>query len=156
MIVMNYSRAGILPYIIHQEKRYYLFGVDRDYLTLLDFGGHRESYETKPLITALREMKEESHGLIKINMISKIEEPIIRCFKNSYNYEYLVLLNITLDDLYLITRKFETDNKLYSENELEHISLLIMREDDLINTLKYGKDNFYPIIKSTLLHYFDF
>ncbi len=149
---MLYSRAGILPYIIDNKKRYYLFGVDRDYLTLMDFGGHREANENSPILTSLREMKEESNSLISSSMIRHIEEPIILKFKHSYNYEYLMHLNLSLADLSGLAEKFAEERHISREKDSqEHISLTIMEEGDVINTLKYGKNNFYPIITSTLL-----
>ncbi len=55
---MSYIRAGILPYIIDNKKRYYLFGVDRDYLTLMDFGAgwikDPDQLATRSMIAARR------------------------------------------------------------------------------------------------------
>jgi len=51
-------RAGIIPLC----GSYYGFGLDATYHTLMDFGGHRESYEDA-IACALREAWEESFGL---------------------------------------------------------------------------------------------
>lgn len=59
----NYTiRAGVIPYTVHNDRLYFLFG--RDYKTgeICDFGGGRKKNETSK-DTAIREFKEETNGI---------------------------------------------------------------------------------------------
>ena len=64
---MSYSGAGVLPYTTDSHgKVSYLFSQEahgRDKGTYADFGGKRDHGETSKT-TALREMKEESRGVV--------------------------------------------------------------------------------------------
>ncbi len=60
----RWIRAGILPYLEVEGTRYYAIGIDRDYGTLMDFGGNRESFDRDIVETAQREMTEESYGVL--------------------------------------------------------------------------------------------
>jgi len=53
--------GGILPVTIHNNKLYFLFGLDKDGWS--DFGGSRENNE-KPFQTAIREGCEELNGFL--------------------------------------------------------------------------------------------
>ncbi len=61
-------------------------------------------------------------------------------------------INLNLAELSKVVDKFTAEKHISREKDSEeHICLTIMEEGDVINTLKYGKNNFYPIITSTLL-----
>jgi len=53
-------RGGIIPYLDTPNGHLYGFGIDADYGTLIDFGGHREDFDYDILDTARRELSEES------------------------------------------------------------------------------------------------
>lgn len=59
----KYIRAGIIPYIIQNNIRFYGFSIDGEIGQLGDFGGHRELIDRDVLDTAIREYEEESLNL---------------------------------------------------------------------------------------------
>ena len=85
--------GGILPVTIHNNKLYFLFGLDRDGWS--DFGGSKEGNET-PFQTAMREGCEELNGFlnckklpsyVKKHLILELESPtyVTQLFYIPYN-----------------------------------------------------------------------
>lgn len=56
----RYIRAGIIPYVTHNNERYYAFGLSSHNGSIFDFGGHREPEDVDLVETAVRELREES------------------------------------------------------------------------------------------------
>lgn len=54
---------------------YYGFGIDSHYHTLMDFGGHRETFDLDLVDTARREAQEESFGLLNYEREDLLTSP---------------------------------------------------------------------------------
>lgn len=66
-----HDRGGI----ILTAPGYLGFGVDGSYHTLMDFGGHRESFDEDLVDTARREANEESFGLLQYSRAALLQAP---------------------------------------------------------------------------------
>ena len=64
-------RAGVIPYCIRDDKIYFLMGIDDGTSEYSDFGGASKQGETA-LQTALRELKEETGGLVSIEETDEV------------------------------------------------------------------------------------
>lgn len=69
-------RAGIIPYIKHNNDIYFMMGIDTKTGEYSDFGGGVKMYENA-LSAAMRECKEESRGLIDFRDLGLIRRGIL-------------------------------------------------------------------------------
>lgn len=87
----HWIRGGIIPVLDTPTGRLYGFGIDSDYGTLIDFGGHRESFDYDILDTARRELSEESFDVFgKPSRSELLKLPVLY---NDTDMEILWLIN---------------------------------------------------------------
>ena len=75
-------RSAIIPYYTINNKTYFLLFIDAKHNTLIDGGGHID-YNELNIDAAIREMKEESIGLI--NLIDKKNELLKQTINDNHN-----------------------------------------------------------------------
>ena len=91
----NLVRAGAIPYLRCDDGLYFLFAIDHDYRTLIDFGGHRDPEDFDLLETIRREIREETY-----DSLGPFErEDLLSClsFRDDGNLEILLPLKDQLD-----------------------------------------------------------
>lgn len=92
------NRAGVIPYAVHNNEIYWLFGVGSDG-KLHDFGGGRKrSKDETPIKGLLREVHEESSGVLTGNITEAIAAgehlSLWKAEKDSRVTDYLLLAPI--------------------------------------------------------------
>ena len=145
----RFSRAGIIPYTIVNNKKYFCLGVDSMYGTLTDFGGGVKRYENF-VEAACRELEEESLGIF--NFTSK--ELMEKVRKNSTTiYDCntaIIFLNVKIENINDIIDLYEYKFK-NSAGKIENSAVVWIPEDIFFYLIKSGKSikngkNFYPSV----------
>jgi hypothetical protein len=138
---MNCSGAGVVPIIIKNNKIYIITFIDR-YGLASDAGGKVDNegeYKCDSKIvekTALRELFEESSGLIKL---SDLEESISYDIKNKNNFYRCFFVKINKINFKNFDKNLNKFNeyKLNPFNEMYSIKLLDMK------TIKFDKKDIF-------------
>lgn len=63
---MKQKRAGVIPYIIVENKIYFCFGIDGKSGEYTDFGGPSASFDGDITDTALRTLRDKSFGIFRV------------------------------------------------------------------------------------------
>lgn len=125
---MSYSGAGIVPLIIKNNKLYMVTFIDRNNMAS-DAGGKVESFKIELDMekvvekTALRELYEESSGLIKISDLTESVYYEIKNYGKIYRL-YFIIINKLNPKYYLTNLKKFNEFKLNPFNEMYSIKLL--------------------------------
>lgn len=139
-----FSRAGVIPYTVIDDEKYYCLAVDSQYGTLTDFGGYINKYETFTR-AASRELYEESLGVFNYSS------------KNLYKYTtaiydkdtIILFLRIDVNNLNTSVREFH--RKYSAVNSSETSSIMWVPENILYMLIKTGKSYYtnnyvYPTV----------
>ena len=133
-------RAGVIPMIdsVHDGQRYFCYGVDATYKTLIDLGGHIEAIDTSYAQTAYREFSEETLGALgnTITLAQVAQAPFVY---DDDTLDYLVLLP-SQTDLAAIQRRFAQQLAMDSTGHPEVIDLVWLTYDQLA---KLADDQIY-------------
>lgn len=128
----NFKRAGVIPYTIIDDVKYFCLGVDSRYGTLTDFGGQAKKYETFTK-TASRELLEESLGIFNLS-----SSGLYKYSKAVYNKDMIILfirLNLESFDKYKKEFSQRFKKSLVSENS----DIMLIDEITFCNIIKTGK-----------------
>ena len=157
--------AGILPVSLHNNKLYFLLGLERDdYIAdvrgYCDFGGASDNNENNQQ-TAIRECFEETNGILdsKENLTNKLTSSLIlKLSSKSYTifllpYEYSTILVNSYNSNYDCIKEYHPEivnnNCLFEKKRIQWFS-----EDDLqdqnIEYRNFFKKEFIPLIISNL------
>src|SRR3990167_5239470 len=143
------ERAGIIPIIDDDNDRYYVFGIDRKYDQLTDFGGG-VSYrkDGNALNGARREFKEETLDSFPEIIDEDFRESTVSRDKNTLII-FLPFKNITIDE---VTERFREN--LTETSEVSNIVWLTSSQ--IKRELNTNTDKFYKRIAILLRQYFFF
>lgn len=145
----RFTRAGIIPYTIINNKKYFCLGVDAMYGTLTDFGGGVKRYEHF-VEAACRELEEESLGIF--NFTSK--ELMEKVRKNSTTiYDCntaIIFLHVKIENINDIVDLYDYKFK-NTTGKIENSAVVWIPEDVFFYLIKSGKSikngkNFYPSV----------
>ena len=139
-----YKRSGIVPYF--QKHGLYAFGFNRDYGTLIDFGGTIEEGENE-FQTAAREYNEESFGVFgKIRSID-LEGQKMLYYKN--NTLFFVFCELEPDEV-----SYNFNERLMKEKEPENHEIqgiVFLSGNDIKDILANEEDVFFYRTRETLI-----
>jgi hypothetical protein len=132
----KFKRAGIIPYTIIEDKKYFCLGVDSKYGTLTDFGGGIKKDEH--FITgACRELEEESLGIFNFTSKEDIEN-VSKYSKTIYDATTAILfLHVKVNDLNSIVQEFH--RRMSKQNFVENSNIMWIPEDIFFYLIKSGK-----------------
>lgn len=172
----KYFRGGVI--LFQPESRKVGLAVDRDYGTLIDFGGHRENHESNVIDTALRECEEESLGIFTIEQLKEMEsyhlydditEANNKQFDSYYEgdmesrlhryglYELIIFLDPGID-LDLLRKQFlqrrmeqeKISEDPKSDHTLENIDMIFIDIDQLKQSILTNRPKIYPLLRRFL------
>lgn len=129
---MSYWRGSL----ILQADDYILLGVDSNYQTFIDLGGHFEKEDGNIIKTAFREFDEETLGVFGNFLIKEV----ITAF--SHGGEFVIVLKVPtsyLSEDYLLA--FEEEKAKRPSVEVSELRWISLRE--LPDLLKQQKESFY-------------
>lgn len=139
----NLQRGAVVPYILVDNVKYFLLGIDTRTGDITDLGGG--VWKKESIIQgAFREFHEESLGLfrdiIDISCTSK-------CISRDNLNTYFVPLNVDILKLVELCKKFNTMKKI--KNEIEKLFLIpeTIFKDILCNRFKSGKTKMWALLK---------
>lgn len=144
----EFYRGGIFPFIIEIKTKtpLYIFGIDRDYLTLMDFGGHREPEDLDIIETAIREFGEESLGIFG---------PLTR---NSLKGQYIIgdgmfqifhnLGSCDIPTLHSLRSQFQ--RRVSLEENPENIDFVWLNDNQLRDVIWNKQEQMYPKLTKLL------
>lgn len=145
----RFNRAGIIPYTIIDNKKYFCLGIDAMYGTLTDFGGGVKRYENF-VEAACRELEEESLGIFNFTskeLIDKVRKNSVTIYDSNTAIIFLhVKIENTDDIIDLYDYKFKN-----SSGKIENSAVVWIPEDIFFYLIKSGKSirngkNFYPSV----------
>lgn len=124
-------RAGIIPYFLRNDKIYFCLGIDTEYETVTDFGGHVKLDES--IINAgIREYKEESLDIFPDVTVDELME--CPCLYDNNN---LIMFTRIDDDVEKYNMKFVKNIMSLNQNNISYeVSNIVWLElEDLKNCL---------------------
>lgn len=128
----RYERAGVIPYTVIDDEKWFCLGVDSQHGTLTDFGGSVKKYETFAA-AAVRELYEETLGVFKFSPHMIYNHTISIYDKNMI----IMFAQVATSSISAITTQF---HKLYSKvRRCENSNIMWIREDILCNLIHTGK-----------------
>lgn len=135
-------RAGIIPFIVHNEITYILIGLSKEPIPVwADLGGRSETGETT-LETAIREFGEESRYVMPI-LLDHIDKILITDKNNNGIVDQVILMmhNEATDYNININKHFQnTVPKTVYEDEMHFLQWIPYKDflsmDNLTNSLK--------------------
>lgn len=158
--------AGAILYTIVENKIYYILGSETpwgvkpqkfdiyaqkfnvnkfDYRSLFPFKGSIETYDKSLIETAIREIYEETLGLIKIDNIN-----FDICFKSNKEKSYFIGF-IEIDKSFVpnfnILRKDTEKMLTYSDNFKEKIGVVALPIECILENEKISRISRYPILQ---------
>lgn len=95
---MDLSRVGVFPYAFHDDKLYFMVGIDKKYKEYCDFGGGIEKNDKTSLHGGLREFIEETNESLPSTYytINKLRNSLAIVVDGKYG---LVFVRGTMDQL---------------------------------------------------------
>jgi hypothetical protein len=143
-LCQHFDRAGVIPYTIHEGRKYFCLGIDFKYGTLTDFGGGKKKYETFTR-AACRELYEESLGIFKISPRILYEHSTAIYDKNMI----VLFINVKISSFQDIVQTF--NNRFSQVTYSENSGIIWLDETIFYNLIKTGKsvdmnDCNYPYI----------
>jgi hypothetical protein len=133
----RFNRAGIIPYTVIDNKKFFCLGIDAMYGTLTDFGGGVKRSENF-VEAACRELEEESLGIFNFTT-KELMEKVRKNSTTIYDsYTAIIFLNVMIEriedivDLYDYKFKRET-------GKIENSAVLWIPEDIFFYLIKSGK-----------------
>jgi hypothetical protein len=131
-------RGSIIPKL----NQYYCFGIDNHYKTIMDFGGHREPFDTDIIETAIREAYEESFGIFDFNRDILHQS---HKYVTSDTTGFLVDIDSNMD---IINNEFA--NRMLGKEEVENCNIIWIHENEISNYLR-KKYLWYPPVRKLML-----
>lgn len=89
---LQQERAGIIPYLLVDEKIYFCFGIDHDSKEYTDFGGIINDEDIDIADTALRCFRNETLAIFPINRMSLLEKDTLYIFDEK---TLIIFVNLT-------------------------------------------------------------
>lgn len=133
----RFSRAGIIPYTIIDNKKFFCLGIDNTYGTLTDFGGGVKKYENF-VEAACRELEEESLGIFNFTtkeLMEKVRKNSTTIYDSNTAILFLhVHIENIMDIIDLYDYKFKN-----TFGRVENSALLWVPEDIFFYLIKSGK-----------------
>jgi len=150
------QRAGVIPYIVYEDKLLFAFGLDSKFRELTDFGGGISYKKDKTAVVgALRELKEESLGIFGDLKPKDLEKSFV-----VYNLEMMIVF-------YPIEADRKEKNNLFHERlkvekNPEVCDIVWLNEEELrgsldpksrliylrVRHLLVGAGNFYDFLRN--------
>jgi len=132
----KFKRAGIIPYTIIEDKKYFCLGVDSKYGTLTDFGGGIKKEETF-IEGACRELEEESLGIFDFTSEKDIKN-ITDYSKTIYDGTTAILfVHVKVNDLNSVVEEFH--RRMNKQTFVENSNIMWIPEDIFFYLIKSGK-----------------
>ena len=123
------SRSGAILYKLHKNKFIFLLGIDTESDNITDFGGGIKLKYENPVKGGLRELAEESCGVIGYISPEEIQDHIV-----IYNENMMIML-IHIDfDQEKVVKEFDTRVKSIEKPEVS--SLITINCDQFIDLIK--------------------
>jgi hypothetical protein len=111
-----FFRAGIIPYTVVENEKYFCLGRDRKSKDLTDFGGGNEPGDKDHLDTAIREFIEESLHIFQPPTRDDLEKSVCVCFKT------MIIFFVKVNCCPLISKKkFAEKSPVNNNNEMSEI-----------------------------------
>ena len=133
----RFNRAGIIPYTVINNKKFFCLGVDAMYGTLTDFGGGVKRSENF-VEAACRELEEESLGIFDFTT----KELMDKVRKNSTtiydSYTAIIFLNVKIENIDDIIDLYDYKFK-HTSGRVENSAVLWIPEDIFFYLIKSGK-----------------
>ncbi len=124
-------RAGIIPYCIKDEIKYFCFGVEDGVGALADFGGQVDPADRNLLDTAVREFTEETAGVF-----GEID-------RDRLNSSTCLMGALTVDILYEVDAKMSSYNLAFENavknGDTEVIRFVWLSKTQVLNYIKMSK-----------------
>ena len=108
------TRAGVIPYLMSDGVLHFCFGKHRKSGNICDLGGHMKPTDPSIVYTALRELREESHGVFDSVTIKELKSS--PCIYNSDSLLIFLPLIDSQDVMSLVTSQFYKSE--YNEKEI--------------------------------------
>lgn len=89
---LNQERAGIIPYLLVDEKMYFCFGVDYDSKEYTDFGGSVNNEDIDTIDTALRCFRNKTLAIFPINRMDLFRNDTLYIFDEK---TLIIFVNLT-------------------------------------------------------------
>lgn len=146
----KFSRAGVFPYFIENEKVYFVLSVDALTDELSDFGGKVARFENDWKITASRELKEESCNVFGISS-KKLDSSIFT--HDGFNvYGFLELEGFSNEKFHSVSSHFENVlNELKKSKArsqlLETSRLCVVEHSEMVGALQQSTSKVWQYIK---------
>jgi len=115
------ERAGVIIYCVKSGKITFVMGEDEYSSELTDFGGHTKTRDKTPIITALREFKEETLGVFGNFESKDVEEMIAICS----NKMLIIFVKMEID-IKIYADKFRQNVKRKKRKDIEILDLVEM------------------------------
>ncbi len=128
----NFKRAGVIPYTVIDDIKYFCLGIDARYGTLTDFGGQTKKHETFSR-AACRELSEETLNIFRFSSSN-----LYNYSKAIYNKDMIIMfirLDIESFDKYRKEFLQRFKKSLVSENS----DIIWIDEITFCNIIKTGK-----------------
>lgn len=132
----KFMRAGVIPFTIIDDKKYFCLGIDAKYGTLTDFGGGVKRDEHF-VTAACRELEEESLGIFDF----RSGECMDKLVKNSVTVHdgntAIIFVNVKVDDMGAISMLYQ--KKCSGITRVENSGIIWIPEDVFFYLIKSGK-----------------
>jgi len=132
----NFLRAGVIPFTIKEDKKYFCLGIDAKYGTLTDFGGGVKRNEHF-LNAACRELEEESLGIFDFRSNECMEKLNSNSLTIHDNNTAIIFVNVNIDNMDDITRLY--NKKVVTASKPENSGIIWIPEDVFFYLIKSGK-----------------
>jgi hypothetical protein len=133
----RFSRSGIIPYTIINNKKFFCLGVDTTYGTLTDFGGGVKKYENF-VEAACRELEEESLGIFNFTS-TELMEKVRKNSTTIYDSNTAILfLHVRIENIMDIVDLYDYKFK-NTRVRAENSAVVWIPEDIFFYLIKSGK-----------------
>jgi hypothetical protein len=140
----EFKRGGIIPYLSFHGRTYYGLGIDSGYLTLIDFGGHREPDDTDIFETALREFQEESLGVFGTPTMDHCQDAMVVFNRNLVE----IFLPLPSQDPFQIWTEFE--RRVQFEPHPENSAMVWLTGPEFFQAVRLNSPPMYPVLRKLL------